>query len=286
MSFGGAQFPGGSGGSCGLIFSPTTLSFTVPTNDTGSVAQTVTVTSVIAQSVTFCAYWVDGGSANPCTLGNSPDPCISVPTVYPSTFTFTAGQSTTIAISVPYAACTVNGLTGALALGATTSLGCTVNNALTGGGTVTTSNIPTFAIETSSDAVSWATVATKSSEVFSGPCVCTSQGGNLCAATGPFYFRARSINGFAGTITLICSSAECADCNLNVYNNCVAFPSSVTLSAGETKAIGSSFAIVVQCYTVQHGGSYSSTNSLLCAGTSDGITKQAISESNIFTTCS
>ena len=234
----------GAGQNCGLTIDPTSVSLVVPTNDTGSVAAVVTVTSSLAQTVTF----------NVAYIGTSPPACLGTPTVTPSTFTFTAGQQIQIAITVPYVNCTTNGLSVHLSLTATTSLGCTTGNLLTGVGTVTTSNTGTFALEAECNQGSpccagylnvW--LAATQTDINAGcstsnfcvsycgaasdncPTVCVT-----CAGTSLFAFRARSINGFAGTINLTCDSETCTDCMGLNRNGCTGWPASVTLTAGQT----------------------------------------------------
>lgn len=286
--FGGSLGVGsqGSGGgqNCGLSINPNTVSLTVPTNDTGSVTAVVTVTSTLAQTVTFAASYIGAAPA-----------CLGVPIVTPSTVTFTAGQSIPIAISIPYTNCVTSGLTVHLSLTATTSLGCTTGNLLTGVGTVTTSNLPTFAIEARCNNSSgccgvyaniWGSVAQNDPSLCNCSASCQAYCGAAsdfcpttcltCCQSIDFDFRARSINGFAGTITLTCTSPTCSDCKGALHTPCSGIPANVTLTAGQVSTFVTRIGGIFSFMSPTSGTFYAQgTSTMTITGTAASISKQA-----------
>lgn len=286
----------GSGGgvqNCGLTISPDHFNVTIPTNDTGSVAAVFTVTSSVAQTVTFTASYI-----------GAPPACLGSLVVLPSTVTFTAGQSALVAIMVPYANCSTAGVSVHIALSATTSLGCTASNLLTGtgGGLATTSDAGTFALEASCNNVSgccgaqagiWGAVATTTAGLCGayincGLCVPPlpdSCPGNCQAAGagGAFNLRVRSINGFAGTIILTCGSDTTTDCTGGTYDGCSGFPASITLTAGQILGIGASYWwAYVQLYGNRQGHVQTSSNGqIVVQGTSGSITKTTMGQTSL-----
>ena len=99
-------------GTCLLTISPTSFKVSIRGGIQGNAWIPITVTSNIAQTVTFTPQYAD-----------TPDPCLGPPIADPSTFTFKEGQSVVIVIKLPYSNC-ANGISADLHLSIGTSLGC------------------------------------------------------------------------------------------------------------------------------------------------------------------
>lgn len=250
----------------------------VPANDTGSIGQSVTVTSTVAQTVTFSVVGVGTLAA-----------CLGTPTVTPSTFIFTAGLSATIVISMPYANCTDTTTTATLALSATTNSGCSTGTAVTGN--VSVSNAPTFVLEITCDGSQgfctsavgvYGTAASdsNSSNPSQGSCSGASIGG--LSEGSP---RVRSVNGFAGTITitytgLIPTSLTTPCGRLN--SGCSL---SVTLIVGQTLNLCTSPFVApcsFQAGPLANPAAFACEGTCTVSGTSGSITKTAIYVSLIY----
>ena len=141
---GGGTGPGPGTTQCGLTFNPTSLEFgNIPTTGSAAVIATCQVISSIDQTVTFLASY----------KGVAPI-CLSPPTVNPSTFAFTAGQSVTVVVRVPYSGC-ANGATATVILSANTSTQCSVATGGSGSVTAVTGTSPCAYLDSGVSAPFW-----------------------------------------------------------------------------------------------------------------------------------
>jgi hypothetical protein len=267
----GGLASGSSSQNCGLTFNPATVSIAIPADTTGTASASVQVTSSIAQTVTFTASWA-----------GTPDPCLGTPTVVPSTVTFTAGQTVTIVIQVPYYDCglTVN---AQLTVAYTTNQGC--SGYMGGGpgqaGTASSNNgnQATFVIDPG---------ASESPSPLLGCCGCGSCPDVCECCVGvwdgsvPPALTLRSLNGWSGTVVVTCTAPNCVQAP-NIYYNCAGYPQTISLPANGTASLdapGGSFPFGE--FTIEIFGNCNGPNSTLytvqatITATGGGITRNAI----------